>query len=208
MKTTIIALIVATTILTVHFACVPIAQALVIDQFSPVFGGGDFGLHSNYLAQTFTPGLDGTLDHITLTLEGSGGSGVYSLDIVLTNAGLPTTNVLATALVPAPIQSGGAFLTDFDFSASKPLLLLGTQYAWVLHNSSAGSANTYGANNPLDFYLGGSAFRSTDQGATYVPHVQVADFAFATFMEPIPEPTTSALALAALCLAMSRRRTR
>ena len=204
MKTMIIALIVATMILTVHFACVPIAQAVVVDQFSPVAGGGDFGLSTNYLAQTFTAGLDGTLDHITLFLESSPTASI--LDIVLANAGLPTTNVLATALVPSPIQSGGAFLTDFDFSASKPLLLLGTQYGWVLHNSSAGSANTYGANNPLEFYLGGSAFRSTDQGATYVPHVQVADFAFATFMEPIPEPTTSALALAALCLVVGRRR--
>ena len=202
MKTTLVATTIV--LLTAH-----VSHAVVVDQFSPAVGnGGDFGLYSNYMAQTFIPGLDGTLDHITLTLEGSGigGVGNYYVDLVSTNGGLPTTSVIATAIVPAPIPVSVVAQYDFDFSGSMPLLLAGTQYAWVLHGDNSESANTYGSNRPSDFYPNGTAYKSDDQGATYLIHHNAADFAFTTYMEPIPEPTTWTLALAALCFVVVRRR--
>lgn len=83
------------------------------------------------VAQSFTAGLSGTLDRVTLSLMRSGTPGSWVVEIRTVSAGKPSTTVLASEALP---QS--AVLTSFtdvaiDFT-TPAVINAGTQYAIVI----------------------------------------------------------------------------
>ena len=86
--------------------------------------------------QTFTPKLTGELGAVHLGLESTTGTGVAAIaEIRATVNGLPTSAVIAEAVVPGAPYTGGV-LHSVDFSAQHLVLVQGTRYAVTLRSTS------------------------------------------------------------------------
>lgn len=156
---------------------------------------GEAGLVTSlqWEAQTFTAGVSGQLDEVDLLLQRAGFPGSLSIQIRTVSAGSPTSTVLATATVPETKVS----CCSFDW-ISVPLDLpvasaAGAQYAIVLGASAAPGCDTSGN---CDNYFWGSALTnpystgtqvvSVDSGASWPYVVPDNDFAFKTYVTPVP----------------------
>lgn len=86
---------------------------------------------TNLLAQTFTAGLSGYLDHVDLRVQKRGGPGVLTAEIRSIENGEPTSTVLGSGTIEA-IDVPEAFgLVSIPLSLSAPVTS-GAQYALVL----------------------------------------------------------------------------
>jgi hypothetical protein len=166
----------------------------------------------NYLlAQTFTAGMSGTLEAVTLTVGDTvviGKSDLFQLaaygdlgvGVYATSLGNPTGVALASASFTG-VTSGTTLIAEFG---SPPALASGTQYAIVLQAGTAGLANWLGVCNG-DPYAGGQALifdinnipswltlpewaNQADSSAC------INDFEFSTYMaaNATPPPTSTA----------------
>ena len=175
------------------------AGGSALDQFqstlpwtnSPAIGG--FSPSAIYqMAQIFTAGVSGVLDHVSVLIKAVFDNnfpavlGPVTVNIETVNNGLPSGTIIGSATIPADDLPYGDFQNprwvDVKLSPSSGASLAltpGTQYALVLSVGRAGNSIAwYGSG---DVYPGGSMVfgYSTGWGA-----VSNADFLFQTFVMP------------------------
>jgi PKD domain len=108
-----------------------------------------------WMAQTFTAGMDGRVDRVSLPAYTPSGFGRFTVSLrTLTSAGAPS----ATVLGAAPLFSGGITCCQFrDYVFSSPVSVFkGTQYA-IAVQVSAGSLRWFDTGGD-DVYLGGRQY--------------------------------------------------
>jgi hypothetical protein len=131
----------------------------IIDQQQTVFGyttGFQLGLTD--LAQTFTVGINGQLDSISIIAANSGLP--ISLDLLQTSGGLPTSVVIASSSVAGTAGDPPAWAT-FDFRSSDVMVMVGDVLAIQpivtgVNGQVVGIALAYGADP--DPYTRGELF--------------------------------------------------
>jgi hypothetical protein len=201
------------------------ADASVIDQQQPaVTATTGFQTGATDIAQTFTVGIDGKLDSISIVAVNVGQP--LTLDLLQTSSGLPTSTVIASSF---SATTGAPATVTFDFSASDIIVSVGEVLAFqpiiIGVGSEAEQALAYGSQP--DPYTRGEMFYNQaacppndncppPTGGAWVPFIQMApgqdlnfaDMTFATTVDPIPEPTTILLLGAGLLgLGLLRRLT-
>jgi len=166
------------------------AAASVLDQFSPghqsVFGGAP----TENWQQGVTAGMSGTLSSISL--YSYGGPTTFKVYI---NLGSPWQSD-ANAFEVQVTRPWGSEWFSIDVSAANIQLTSGTRYIIGADGQSLlwGNDNAY-SRGALWGKLGDTPPETGPYG----------DLAFATYMTPVPEPTTLALSMIALAMLVRRQ---
>ncbi|NIA07858.1 MAG: hypothetical protein GWP14_09560 [Actinobacteria bacterium] len=197
----------------IMIACSTAALASpVLDQSQELSNGGSAFFHWVSLAQTFTPGINGDLDHVDLKIEGFNQHDVLpaTISIVETVAEAPSGSILGS-VVNASISVGW---NSIDFASQSITLLAGTKYGIVLSNADSNkdisptdSFRIQWDSNP---YASGALWeRTRNSSGGWNDWEQAvfdtsstpgyADGAFRTYM--VPEPASLALLLGPALLA-------
>jgi hypothetical protein len=141
----------------------------------------------NSLAQTFTAGLTGQLDHVEVFLARRSGTLPVKVEIrTVEGSGAPSATVLASETIPAAsIPPGGAF--ESVAFTPPPMVVAGTQYAIVVYSSEPLS-NFLWFGATADVYPGGAAWSSTIPPTTWTQGasgLNPVDLAFKTYVTQI-----------------------
>lgn len=141
------------------------------------------------LAQTFTAGVTGDLDRVTVWLGRTASSPVMPVDIEIRDvvAGEPVATVLASTSVAGtsvPVDDTGPVAVDLP-----PVpVVAGTQYALIVISAAPEFPPSYcyeGYRNPdVDAYVGGAA--SVYFGGSWHSILDADDFGFETYVTPAP----------------------
>jgi hypothetical protein len=167
----------------------------------PGYAGG--GAEGSWLAQSFTPGVSGFLDHIDLGLDYTSYAdwiliGISEVDFEVLPDGTfdPFPGISSTPILQVATDNmvdGG--WNSFDLSGENIYLTSGTCYAIVLRAGGSGFTNAFGwMTDSSDSYSSGTLYVSSD-GGQWNPFGAVGyDAMFRTCMDlpsyPIPEPST------------------
>lgn len=188
-------------------ACPTAFAVPTLDQYQENGDGGSAFYEGMSLAQTFTAGLSGKLDHVEVGIGNPPGP-TYptTMEIRTTDSGLPGSTILGSVNVP----TGGLYWgwNSFDFSDQCIPITTGTMYAMVL--SSNDPAVGYYYNWVLvKWELDGSAYTAGQSCNNYGSGWSVvdigpppgrSDWQFRTYVNPIPAP--GALVLGSLGLSI------
>jgi hypothetical protein len=143
------------------------------------------------VAQTFTAGLTGTLDHVDLFLFHFSGSGPITVEITTVVAGVPSGEVLASTTIAALSVSP---YPDFAYAtatfAAPASVVAGTQYAIV---ASSSGAYAWAAASE-DVYARGQAYakQGTAPALPWTPSADLPDMTFRTWVTVAPRlPATA-----------------
>jgi hypothetical protein len=165
-----------------------VAAAGTLDQSQTTSTSGCFGVVAgpNQWAQTFTAGISGTLDQVSLFLAQSGPpNGNLTVQIKTTVGGSPALGLTLTSAT-VPVTSVPVYPT-FRW-VSVPLSApssAGTQYAIVLSAPTTNfGAYEWGCGTGVDPYPRGDPFVSADGGVSWTGPLPGVDFAFQTFVTP------------------------
>lgn len=160
------------------------------------------------VGQTFTVGLAGILDHIDVLMFQLGGifatSGDPKLSVYNTAAGVPIGAPLVTVQVPAAaVPFGNPGFVTFDVSTAAIAVTVGQMLAFGVSTSS--DPGPYFLPNDGDIgasddYTRGAALRRTLPVGPWQPLTPAQDHEFKTFVQVVPEPSSSALAAMGLLL--------
>jgi hypothetical protein len=154
------------------------------------------------MAQTFTAGLSGSLDKVSVHIQRMGSTDVGDLQVsiqTLDSSGFPSTKVLGSGSVPASnfVTNDPADWKDVRLTQPAPVSS-GTKYALVLSTANApadGSLYNWsaGTNDP---YAGGDALSwnwlQPGQWSVRPIDRKPADFAFKTFVAHTTAPPPQA----------------
>ena len=167
------------------------AQTLDQDNLYPSVGTGVAVFSTGFQAQSFTVGLNGTLDRIDLNIWSSVGitGDELRLSIVDAPGGVPDdlANALYTQAIPfSDIEQDNGFpsplsITTVDISAANLAVTAGEQYAIVLHRVGPGAPPWVLWGSGANIYADGSRWRSNTQGASWI-ETATADYGFATYV--------------------------
>lgn len=176
------------------------ASAVMMDQSFATGSnqGAQVGITYDGLAQTFTVGVNGTLDSAELMLSHGNATPLAALNVSLwtTALGAPNTVVASVNLAPGDVSAGPAYgAVLIDFSSAMLAVTIGDvlaisissddQYAW--------SAGVDG----FATYAGGQRYSDSAGGLVSWSGVPTWDMSFRTFVDTgatvVPEPGTLAL---------------
>jgi hypothetical protein len=147
-------------------------QSLVLASFSNWQSG------VNFMAQTFTPGVSGQVDRVSLPINTTNTFGTFTVSINTVSASKPT----ATSLGSAPKFAGTLYCCsswiDFTFSPSVSVTS-GTMYAIVVQRTF-GPVRWFDS-GPADLYAGGSEWIGSSATA-WMQMTTHRDFGFKEFV--------------------------
>jgi carboxypeptidase family protein/uncharacterized protein DUF4214 len=173
--------------LTVSPGDVVLTNDPTVDQQNTNVTNSGFGFNStNWVGQTFTAGLSGSLTKVDVDLFCSGCTGTtpnLTVSIRATAGGFPTGADLATGTITGfSSGSGGYFTATF----TTPLAVTaGTQYALMVRPVSNPSVGIYAyVVSPSDTYAGGAWITSSTSGVSWVNGTAPArDLGFHTYLD-------------------------
>jgi hypothetical protein len=136
------------------------------------------------LAQTFTAGRSGLLDQVDLDLQRSGTPPAMSVELRNVSAGVPGTQVLASASVAAASVPTTVAFVPIQFPAPAPVTAA-TQYAIVAYATSSMGNFYLWADKGGNPYAGGTDFASaaTPPNTTWADRTPI-DTTFKTYVAP------------------------
>jgi hypothetical protein len=185
------------------------AGMLALDQVQEDIDGAARVYSTRELCQTFTPGMTGYLEKVSISLSGLSDEQAPATVSILGTTGdnLPDdSNVLWTGTYN--VLAPGWF--DVDTSASAPFLVSGIHYGIKLTSSDSVSGNpddVWDMHGTTDVYSGGKLWEKRTGGwqtlALNSASFPNSDAAFRTYMA-VPEPATiSLLCIGLLCFLSS-----
>ena len=141
---------------------------------------------SQLAAQTFAAGLQGSPDQVDLLLTRYGNPGSLVVEIHTADAGIPTTQVIASGAVVDTDLDTDPYSFEWVPVALSPTapVSIGTQYAIVVRDAGGAIFPTdyfVWALAEFDPYENGMGLTSVDGGANWFPATS-ADFAFRTYV--------------------------
>jgi hypothetical protein len=192
-------LLVAVTVILVGAMRVP--AAIVLDQQHNVatsIADSTNGAVSE-VAQTFTVGVAGTLDHFDISMFQLGSifttTGDPQLNVYSTAGGVPTGAALATVQIPsAQVPLNTAAFVSFDVSASAIPVTVGEMLAFGVFSSSDPGPYFLPYNDDTGAsgnYAGGAAYRRTRPSQPWQSFQPAKDHEFRTFVNSV-SPTYQA----------------
>jgi hypothetical protein len=154
---------------------IPITVAgFPISSFTGGIAGFTSSIDSFRPAQTFTALNSGDLAGISVALAQNGPTLPANVIVEFrqTLAGVPTSTVLASAMINGSllsgVQPGSPVMLTADFSADNIWLKAGSIYSFSLRIGGQGAADACGSGAYIAYpYSGGSLFASSDSGATW-----------------------------------------
>jgi len=170
------------------------------------------------MAQTFTVGIAGTLDHIDALMFQLGApfltNGDPRLSVYNTTAGVPSGAPLVTVQIPsASVPFNNAAFVTFDVSAANIPVSVGQVLAFGIWTTSDPGPYFWLEdidNGGPNSYPGGAAFRRTLPNQPWQAFTPPMDHEFKTFVNAVPEPSTLVLAgmgiVGAACMLRRRRK--
>jgi hypothetical protein len=187
------------------FSISSLLPAAIIDQMQLRYNGGTNIWNDRIVTQTFTPGITGQLDYITVSIGSAYNYTPYSpstFSIVETVNGVPEGDVLGSVDVSFSDSYDWASYSytwyQVNFRSEEIILEAGTQYGFMVSNEDDTSAN---ANTLMicvrfeDLYSGGKLWHyMDDHWSVYksIAHpLNEVDMTFRTYM--VPEPTSVVL---------------
>lgn len=189
-------------------------SAAILDQsYDPGPGGGYFVSSASTYAQLFEAGISGQVDSIDVRAYNYFGGATAPLQLALWTVSGSYPETLSSSLASASIShlsipSSSGFVS-FDLSSSGANFVAGQTYAIVLSTTSNFSYVWEGPSNGT--YANGSGRQVSSGQVYYTLAGQDLDFGFKTFVNPVPEPATFALAAmgvaALIAVARGKRRT-
>jgi hypothetical protein len=161
-------------------------QPSTLDQQNESLSGSGVGFNTTaWVAQTFTPGVTGTLTKADINLFCSGCTGTspnLTLSVRATSGGLPTGADLASTTLTGN-ASGAASYFSGTFG-SPPSLTSGTVYALVVRPTANPSAGTYALTiSGSNVYAGGRIVDSGNSGGSWAVVNPSRDAGFHTYMK-------------------------
>jgi hypothetical protein len=164
----------------------PVLAAAAVDQSNVASGGVDFIHDVWFEGQTFTAGVTGSLEGVTLAIGRLSNPGPLTVQVQAVAAGLPSGVVVASAVVATAAVDADGGLHDVAVDLPATLSTAGTEYALVLSATGAPreSAWLWGSDN-LNGYAGGVAAESNHSGTAWAVK-PVRDRTFATLVDPTP----------------------
>lgn len=197
------------------------AAMIFLDQQhdSPAFTADSTNGSVSEVAQTFTVGIAGILDHFDVSMFQLGSifttSGDPRLSVYNTAAGVPTGTPLTTIQIPsALVPLGTAAFVTFDVSAAAIPVQVGDVLAFAVSTSSD-PGPYFLPDDPdtgaIDDYVAGAAYRRTLPAGPWQLLSPFSDHEFRTYVRAVPEPSTLVsvgMAFACLGLASLRKKMR
>lgn len=157
-----------------------------LDQYQNDYTGGTAPTVNYKLAQTFTAGLTGTLDHVELSCSSSGTTTVWEIREI-TTAGAPSDTVLGSVSITSDMTLGW---NEIDFSSENISLTTGTKYAIVTYFLTYGGHEYIRINFDPDSYTNGEYWHDLGYGDGWevVTTFGGGDWQFKTYVDTIPAP--------------------
>lgn len=181
-------------------------MSVVLDQSQETSNAAMAVYEDNTCAQTFVPGVSGTLDHIDVNLGSAYPNTVpVTVSVVETAVTVPSGDVLGSVCIE-DIGMKGGWIT-FDFHSQSIALTDGTLYGIVVAADEPISTYpgiSWGYQSSGDPYTAGACWWNQPSG--WMLAGTGADAAFKTYM--VPEPTTALLLGVGGLVALVKRRTR
>lgn len=184
--------------------CTGVYAVPTLDQYQENWNGGTVPSSTHKVAQTFTAGLTGLLDHLEI---GCYTKGPTTWEIrETTTSGLPSSTVLGSVVVSSGMPEGW---NTIDLSSENIIVNAGTLYSIVNYISAGSYEELYLMFDP-DSYPAGQHCYDTGSGWYAVITLGGGDWQFRTYVEPSIIPAPGALLLcgigAGLIGVMRRRR--
>jgi hypothetical protein len=141
-------------------------------------------------AETFTAGLSGAVDRVDLVLDRSNATTApLTVEIRTVTSGCPSATVLASTQVAAadvPVATGPTPPFDAITFPNPAPVAAGSQYVVVFYTASGNDYLGYGST--ADPYSGGQACSSFSTPPSTWGAEANLDFAFKTYVGPLPPP--------------------
>jgi len=185
-------LLVLCNLLVILLFCSSVLAVPTLDQYQNDQVGGTLLLSGSKVAQTFTAGLTGLLDHLEM---GCSSTGATTWEIRETTAGAPSSTVLGSVIVSSNMPYGWNVI---DLASEGIAVNAGTMYAIVTYHSGADFEETVQVKWDPASYADGQYWIDNGSGWEVQTWSGGGDLRFRTYVETSIIPAPGAILLAGI----------